>query len=77
VATVLIADAIEPNGAARDDPGRAEPFDEYRGGLGFRLVLAARAIAALGGTLSSPDTARGRLSLLVSLPLAPPQENAR
>jgi hypothetical protein len=54
-------------GPAADHAGT---FDEYRGGLGFRLVLGARVVKALGGRIESPDTARGSFSIVVSLPLA-------
>lgn len=50
-------------------------FDEYRGGLGFRLALAARIIAAHGGQVSSPVSARGRLVVVVSLPVVPDAES--
>jgi signal transduction histidine kinase len=48
-----------------------EAFDEYRGGLGFRLLLASRIVGAHGGRVSSPVSARGCLAILVSLPVAP------
>lgn len=47
-----------------------DPFDEYRGGLGFRLLLASRIVGAHGGRVSSPVSARGRLAILVCLPVA-------
>jgi two-component system, OmpR family, sensor kinase len=52
-----------------------EEFDEYRGGLGFRLVLASRIVNAHGGRIQSPATARGRLALLVSLPVVQDAES--
>ena len=52
-----------------------ETFDEYRGGLGFRLLLAAGVVGAHGGRISSPIAARGRLAILVSLPVAPDAES--
>jgi K+-sensing histidine kinase KdpD len=55
------------DGTASD---RDVAFDEYRGGLGFRLVLGARLVKALGGHIVSPNTARGAFSIVVSLPLS-------
>lgn len=52
-----------------------DAFDEYRGGMGFRLLLASRIVAAHGGRVSSPVSARGRLAVLVSLPVAPDAES--
>jgi signal transduction histidine kinase len=57
-----------------DDPARGT-FDEYRGGLGFRLVLASRIVCAHGGRIVSPVAARGRLVIVVSLPVAPEAES--
>ncbi|HEY3380900.1 MAG TPA: HAMP domain-containing sensor histidine kinase [Vicinamibacterales bacterium] len=51
-------------------------FDDLRGGLGFRLVLAARVIAALGGHMASPIATPGRLGIVVSLPAAPDSPTA-
>lgn len=51
-------------------------FDEYRGGLGFRLVLASRIIAAHGGRIATPIAERGYLAVVVSLPAAPEPEPA-
>ncbi len=53
------------------DAGLARDFDEFRGGLGFRLVTASRVVRAHGGWLASPVAARGRLSIVLSLPAAP------
>ncbi|RPJ71123.1 MAG: sensor histidine kinase [Acidobacteria bacterium] len=47
-------------------------FDEYRGGLGFRLPIAARVIEAHGGRLHSPVTERGQFAIVVALPLTSP-----
>lgn len=55
--------------------GDHDTFDEFRGGLGFRLVLAARIIGAHGGRIVTPVAARGRLAILVSLPVAPDAES--
>jgi K+-sensing histidine kinase KdpD len=51
-----------------------EAFDEYRGGLGFRILLASHIVAAHGGRILSPAAARGRLAIVVSLPVAPEAE---
>lgn len=66
---------------AAGDSGAADAFleeqdaaagelDEYRGGLGFRFILAARIVAAHGGRVTSPVTRRGQLSLVITLPVA-------
>jgi K+-sensing histidine kinase KdpD len=52
------------------DGGEYEAFDEYRGGLGFRILLASRIVAAHGGRIVSPAAARGRLAIVISLPVA-------
>lgn len=77
LAVIAIADGetaeqLASQGAADD----TEPFDEYRGGLGFRLPIAARIVAAHGGRVSSPVSARGRLAIVLSLPLATESEKA-
>jgi signal transduction histidine kinase len=54
-----------------DEEPPADTFDEYRGGLGFRLVLASRIIGAHGGRVSSPGVDPGRLAIVVTLPVAP------
>jgi signal transduction histidine kinase len=76
-AVIAIADGDEADRLARADtaPG-GEPFDEYRGGMGFKLPIAARIVAAHGGRVSSPVAARGRLSIVLSLPLATESEKA-
>jgi signal transduction histidine kinase len=56
--------------------GSGESFDEYRGGLGFRLVIACRVLAAHGGRIFSPIAERGRLAIVVSLPVAPGAQRA-
>ena len=67
-ALVAFGDA-ETAPALLDDPdARRRSFDEYRGGLGFRLPAAARIIEAHGGRLASPVAERGRLSIVMTLP---------
>lgn len=70
---VHVAVGVSPASRAAIDgteSNRDVVFDEYRGGLGFRLVLGARLVKALGGRIVSPDTARGAFSIVVSLPLS-------
>jgi signal transduction histidine kinase len=62
--------------AAGGDTVSDDPFDEYRGGMGFKLPIAARIVAAHGGRVSSPVAARGRLSIVLSLPVATESESA-
>ena len=67
---IAVADAETaptlPAGGGPDDR-----FDEYRGGLGFRLPVAARIVEAHGGRLYSPVTERGHLAIVMTLPLTP------
>jgi hypothetical protein len=65
----------EPTAPEAAGAAAGRTFDEYRGGLGFRLVLATRVFRALGGDVDSPNSARGRLSIVVSLPAAPELES--
>ncbi|MBP1633561.1 MAG: hypothetical protein H6Q10_135 [Acidobacteria bacterium] len=77
-AIVAFGDAESAPALALDPEARARPFDEYRGGLGFRLAAAARIVEAHRGRLASPVAERGRLSILLTLPLtATDPENAR
>jgi signal transduction histidine kinase len=57
------------------DASDHEAFDEYRGGLGFRLLIASRVVALHGGRIVSPVAARGRLAIVVSLPVTPDAES--
>lgn len=75
-ALIAIGDDDGPEEMTRQGTLPSEPFDEYRGGLGFRLPMAARIIAAHGGRVSSPVAARGRLAIVLSLPLAAESESA-
>jgi two-component system, sensor histidine kinase and response regulator len=72
VVRVAIGDAGDVDTLLDDDGSKV--FDECRGGLGFRLLLASRVIAAHGGQIASPVAERGRFSLVVSLPVAPDAE---
>jgi signal transduction histidine kinase len=77
-AVIAIADGDDAvrlaTGATAASPG--EPFEQYRGGMGFRLPIAARVVESLGGRVSSPVAARGHLSIVLSLPLATEPEDA-
>jgi signal transduction histidine kinase len=73
IVRTAIADALTID-AILEDQGH-DAFDEYRGGLGFRLLLASRIVAAHGGRIISPVAARGRLAIVVSLPVAPDAES--
>ncbi len=78
-AVIAIADGDEADRlatAAPLAPAVGAPLDEYRGGMGFRLPIAARIVAAHGGRVSSPVVERGRLSIVLSLPVATESENA-
>jgi len=77
-AVIAIADGDEAERLAAAGLPDSEdvPFDEYRGGMGFRIPLAARIVEAHGGRVSSPVATRGRLSIVLSLPLATESENA-
>jgi len=69
---IAIADEGVASSLASGDGGGGEAFDEYRGGLGFRLPMAARVLEAHGGRLHSPVTERGHLAIVVTIPLTPP-----
>ncbi len=69
---IAIAEASAVD-ALLDGEGHDE-FDAYRGGLGFRLLLASHIVGAHGGRIWSPVVDRGRLALVVSLPVAPRAE---
>ncbi len=62
----LAPSSPDPHGA------QGTAFDEYRGGLGFRLPIAARVLEGHGGRLHSPVTERGHLAIVLSLPLTSP-----
>lgn len=76
-ALVAFGDVDTAPGLLADHHSRSRPFDEYRGGLGFRLPAAARIVEAHGGRLASPVAERGRLSIVMTLPAVPGlRENA-
>jgi signal transduction histidine kinase len=75
-AVIVIADSDTVEEIGRRVSSGTQPFDQYRGGMGFRLPLAARIVAAHGGRVSSPEAARGRLAIVLSLPLATESEKA-
>ncbi|HSK09339.1 MAG TPA: hypothetical protein VK911_07165, partial [Vicinamibacterales bacterium] len=70
VVVVSFGDAESAGDLAGEPAARTQPFDEYRGGLGFRLPVAARIIEAHGGRLASPVAERGRFSIVLTLPLS-------
>lgn len=76
VVVIAVGDEQTAQQLAASAGAASEPFDEYRGGLGFRLPIAARIIEAHGGRVSSPVAARGRLAIVLSLPLATESERA-
>jgi signal transduction histidine kinase len=51
------------------DPADWAPFEEWRGGVGFRLVLAQQVIALHGGTVYSGRGPRERAACAFTLPL--------
>ncbi len=51
------------------DPGEWDSFEQWRGGVGFRLVLARLIIAAHGGTLFSGHGPRTRAACALTLPV--------
>jgi signal transduction histidine kinase len=67
---VTFGDAESAADLAAEPGARTQPFDEYRGGLGFRLPVAARVIEAHGGRLASPVAERGRFSIVLTLPVS-------
>jgi signal transduction histidine kinase len=50
-------------------PNKWAPFDQWRGGLGFTLPIAAEVVAAHGGRLGSLTAATRRAAVGVALPL--------
>ncbi len=61
-----------PDGTEAPPPFDASlwaPFDQFRGGVGFRLMLAQAVVAAHGGTLFSGQGAHARAACALTLPL--------
>ena len=75
VAVVAVGDAAQVSRLPGPDALDGN-FDRYRGGMGFRLPLAAEVIAAHGGRVASPVTERGRLSIVFTLPVTAESEIA-
>ncbi len=69
VAFIALAPREDADGRTGFDPADWGPFEEWRGGLGFRLVLAQHVIAAHGGTLYSGRDSRSRAACALTLPL--------
>jgi signal transduction histidine kinase len=76
-AIVALADGDDADRLASGDAGAdTGRLDQYRGGMGFRLPIAARVIEAHGGRVSSPVVEKGRLTIVLSLPAAAEPERA-
>ena len=69
IAYLTIAPPEAGDAAAGFEAGQWDTFDQWRGGLGFRLVLAQAVVAAHGGTLFSGRGPRARAACAVTLPL--------
>jgi len=69
VAYVTIAPRGAGDDAAGFEAGQWDTFERWRGGLGFRLVLAQAIVAAHGGTLFSGRGPRARAACAAILPL--------
>ena len=68
-AYVTVAPRAEDGGRDAFVPAEWGAFEAWRGGVGFRLVLAKEVIAAHGGTLFSGQGRRARGACAVTLPL--------
>ncbi len=69
IAYVMIAPREAGDDTTAFEPGEWDSFESWRGGLGFRLVLARLVIAAHGGTLFSGHGTRARASCALTLPV--------
>ncbi len=70
-AFAFVAMAPSDDGAphADFDPGDWAPFEEWRGGVGFRLVLAQHIVAAHEGSLFSGRGSREKAACALTLPV--------
>jgi signal transduction histidine kinase len=69
IACVTVAPREGDGDPAAFSAAEWDPFDQWRGGLGFRLVLAREVIAAHGGTLFSGRGTRARAACAMTLPV--------
>ena len=69
-ARITVADEEALEGLRASDPDEWPRFDEWRGGLGFRLPIARKVIQLHGGQIYSPPSKPGRPAAVVLLPLA-------
>ncbi len=69
IAYLVVAPRDQAGGTGAFDPAEWQPFEQWRGGLGFRLVLAEFVIAAHGGTLFSGLGPRARAACALTLPV--------
>jgi signal transduction histidine kinase len=68
-AYIVIAPADDTDAHAGFDQSDWAPFDQWRGGVGFRLVLAQQVIASHGGAVFSGRGQRARAACALTLPL--------
>ena len=68
-AFIAVAPADDAGTHAGFDPSEWAPFEQWRGGVGFRLVLAERVIASHGGAVFSGRGSRARAACALTLPL--------
>jgi signal transduction histidine kinase len=70
-AVMAIGDEQATRALASIPPGRWAPFDQWRGGVGLTLPIAAEVIAAHHGRIGSMAGASRRSAVGVALPLEP------
>jgi K+-sensing histidine kinase KdpD len=68
-AVVAVGEEAAASALASLPPNRWVPFDRWRGGVGFTLLIAAEVIAAHRGRLGSLAAATRRAAVAVALPL--------